>query len=116
MQSCCSSVKRTCTIKSVDTARLFELEGKPNLVTLHFHFTIWCSPSWSNSHRCCDIVFTAEVKKKKKGSASLLGHGKLINGQNTAVEIQLVTVFMEPLPVTPTQTSLVWVYQPQRRP
>lgn len=41
---------------------------------------------------------------------SLLGHGKLIKGQNTAVEIQLVTVFMEPLQAVPTQTSPVWVY------
>lgn len=49
-------------------------------------------------------------------SVSLLGHGKLIKGQNSAVEILLVTVFMEPLQAAPTQTSLVWVYHPQRRP
>lgn len=46
---------------------------------------------------------------------SLLGHGKLIRGQNTTVEIQLVTVFMEPLQAAPTQTSPVWVYHLQRR-
>lgn len=52
-------------------------------------------------------MFTAEVKKENRlVRVSLLGHGKLIRGQNSAVEMQLVTVFMEPLQAAPTQTSL----------
>lgn len=87
---CRSPVKRkTRTIKSVDTARLSELEGKPNFVTLHFHFTIRGSSARGNSPGVSWCVFTAEVKKKKEHRlvrVSLLGHGKLIRGQNTAVE------------------------------
>lgn len=103
----------------MDTAKAFRVGGKPNLVTLHFHFTTQVSPASSNSLGVWWYVFATEVKKKTEHGlvrVSLLGHGKLIKGQNAAVEIQLVTVFMELLQAAPTQTSSVWVYHPQRRP
>lgn len=65
----------------------------------------------------CVRVHTSEVKREHRlARVNLLGHGKLIRGQNSAVEILLVTVFMEPLQAAPTQTSPVWVYHLQRRP
>lgn len=46
---CSSPVEYTCTIKFMDIVRLSELEGKPNFVTLHFHFTIQAASARSNS-------------------------------------------------------------------
>lgn len=63
---CRSPVKKTCTIKSVDTARLSELEGKPNFVTLHFHFTIRGSSAHSNSPGVLWCGFSVEVKKEHR--------------------------------------------------
>lgn len=94
----------------------FELEGKLNFVTLTFSFHN--AGLGEIFQRLPGVCPQQRWTKREGGRArlSLRGHGKLIRGQNTTVEMQLVSVFMELLQAVPTKTTPVWVYHLQRGP